>query len=92
MAGRGEKGLLVTTGTFTRSAREESSRDGAPPVELIDGDDLCYLLKEYELGVQTRVRQVEDVDIDPSFLSLRGNVGGGWLKVPEQGSRPCWNR
>ena len=33
MAGRGEKGLLVTTGSFTRSAREESSRDGAPPVE-----------------------------------------------------------
>ena len=68
MAGRGEKGLLVTTGTFTRSAREESSRDGAPPVELIDGDDLCDLLKEYELGVQTRIRQVEDVDLDPIFF------------------------
>ena len=68
MAGRGEKGLLVTTGTFTRSAREESSRDGALPVELIDGDDLCDLLKEYELGVQTRMRQVEDVGLDPSFF------------------------
>ena len=68
MAGRGEKGLLVTTGTFTRSAREESSRDGAPPVELIDGDDLCGLLKEYELGVRTRVRQVEDVELTPDFF------------------------
>ena len=69
MAGRGEKGLLVTTGTFTRSAREESSRDGAPPVELIDGDDLCGLLREYELGVRTRIRQVEDVSVDPDFFT-----------------------
>lgn len=66
MAGRGEKGLLVTTGTFTRRAREEASRDGAPPVELIDGDDLCDLLKEYELGVQTRM--VEKVDLNPDFF------------------------
>ena len=68
MAGRGEKGLLVTTGNFTRSAREESSRDGAPPVELIDGDDLCDLLKEYELGIQTRIRRVEDVELDLDFF------------------------
>ena len=68
MAGRGEKGLLVTTGTFTRSAREESSRDGAPPVELIDGDDLCDLLREYELGVRTQVRQVENVELTPDFF------------------------
>ena len=66
MAGRGEKGLLVTTGTFTRGAREEASRDGAPPVELIDGDDLCDLLKEYELGVQTQM--VEEVDLSPDFF------------------------
>ena len=69
MAGRGEKGLLVTTGNFTRSAREESSRDGAPPVELIDGDDLCGLLKEYDLGVQTRFRQVEDIELDLDFFT-----------------------
>ena len=68
MAGRGEKGLLVTTGTFTRSAREESNRDGAPPVELVDGEDLCDLLKEYELGVRTRIRQVEDVDLSLDFF------------------------
>lgn len=67
MVGRGEKGLLVTTGTFTRGAREEASRDGAPPVDLIDGDDLCDLLKEYELGIQTRM--VEEVDLNPDFFS-----------------------
>ena len=68
MAGRGEKGLLVTTGSFTRSAREESNRDGAPPVELIDGDDLCGLLKEYELGVRTQIRQVENIQLDPDLF------------------------
>lgn len=41
MSGRGEKGLLITTGTFTRDARAEAARDGAPPVELVDGDDLA---------------------------------------------------
>ncbi len=46
MAGRGEKGLLITTGTgsFTRDAQYEASREGALPVELIDGDRLCDLL------------------------------------------------
>ena len=69
MAGRGEKGLLVTTGTFTRGARTEASRDGAPPVELIDSSDLCDLLKEYELGVRTRIRQIEDVDIEAEVFA-----------------------
>ena len=61
MAGRGEKGLLITTASFTPSAREEANRDGAPPVDLVDGKELCDLLKEYELGVSTRIREVEDV-------------------------------
>jgi len=52
MAGRGDKGLLITTGTFTSEAKAEATRDGAPPVDLIDGHRLCYLLKEYELGVR----------------------------------------
>ena len=68
MAGRGEKGLLVTTGTFTRGARDEASPDGAPPVQLIDGEDLCGLLKEYDLGVTTRNRQIEDIEIDATWF------------------------
>jgi len=68
MAGRGEKGLLVTTGTFTRSARDEASRDGASPVQLIDGEDLCDLLKEHELGVVTRIRTIEDIEVDTSWF------------------------
>lgn len=68
MSGRGEKGLLITTGSFTRSAREEAARDGAPPVDLIDGDELCDLLKEYGLGVKVTERVIEDVTIEPEFF------------------------
>lgn len=69
MAGRGDKGLLITTGSFTSDAKAEATRDGAPPVDLIDGDRLCDLLKEYELGVRTQIRQVEAVTVDPTFFA-----------------------
>jgi restriction system protein len=68
MAGRGEKGLLITTGSFTRDAQAEASRDGAPPVELIDGDRLCDLLREYRLGVDVHQRLEEDVLVNPAFF------------------------
>lgn len=68
MSGRGEKGLLITTGTFTREAQAEASRDGAPPIELVSGSDLAQLLKEFGLGVETTVRTVEDVVVDASFF------------------------
>ena len=68
MAGRGEKGLLITTAAFAPGAEREARRDGAPPVELIDGSELCELLKRYELGVSTRLRQVEEVEIRSDFF------------------------
>ena len=69
MAGRGDKGLLITTGTFTADAKREATRDGAPPIDLIDGDRLCGLLKQYDLGVRTTTRTVEDVGIDAAFFA-----------------------
>lgn len=68
MSGRGEKGLLITTGSFTKSARDEATRDGAPPVELVDADALCELLKQYSLGVRTETRTIEDVLIVDDFF------------------------
>ncbi len=68
MTGRGDKGLLITTGTFTGDAKAEATRDGAPPVDLIDGQRLCDLLKEYELGVRTETRVVEDVSVEKDFF------------------------
>ncbi len=69
MAGRGDKGLLITTGTFTADAKSEATRDGAPPLDLIDGARLCELMKEYGLGVKTTQRTVEDVEVLPAFFS-----------------------
>lgn len=68
MQGRGEKGLLITSGRFTTDAQTEATRDGAPPVDLIDGEQLCDLLKDFGLGVTTTVRTVEDVTVDADFL------------------------
>lgn len=68
MAGRGEKGLLITTGAFTASARSEATRDGAAPVELVSGEALCDLLKEHRIGIRITERVVEDIDIEPAFF------------------------
>lgn len=60
MSGRGDRGILITTGTFTPSARSEANKPGAPPIDLIDGDELCDLLAEYEIGVRVEQRTVVD--------------------------------
>ena len=67
MVGRADKGLFITTGTFTRDAIREATRDGAPPIDLIDGDQLADKLKELGLGIKTEV--VEQVTIDEDWYS-----------------------
>lgn len=67
MMGRTDKGLIVTTGTFSPDARREATRDGAPPIDLIDGEALCEKLKDLSLGVQTRL--VEKVTVDPDWFA-----------------------
>lgn len=66
MQGRADKGLIITTGTFTPDARREATRDGAPAIDLIDGQALCQLLKDNRLGVS--VEMVEQVSIIPDFF------------------------
>lgn len=52
MSGRADKGIIITTGTFTAEARREATRDGAPPIELIDGEKLIDMLEKLELGLK----------------------------------------
>jgi restriction system protein len=66
MVGRADKGLFITTGTFTRDAIRESTRDGAPPLDLIDGDQLADKLKELNLGIETQL--VEQVQVDENWF------------------------
>ena len=68
MQGRADKGLIITTGTFTSEARKEATRDGAPAIDLIDGEALCQLLKEKKLGVHVVPVVTEKVAIDASFF------------------------
>ena len=67
MQGRADKGLVITTGTFTREAVKEATRDGAPPIDLIDGEMLCDKLKELKLGVETKL--IESVDIKNEWFN-----------------------
>lgn len=68
MQGRCDKGLFITTGTFSPDARREATRDGAPTIDLIDGEALCDLLKSLKLGVS--VELVEQVAIDDGWFGL----------------------
>lgn len=71
MVGRADKGLLITTGTFTQDAIREATRDGAPAIDLIDGDQLLEKLKELGLGINTKKVEIEQVIVNTDwFLNL----------------------
>lgn len=66
MMGRTDKGLIITTGTFSPDARREATRDGAPPIDLIDGESLCDKLKDLSLGVETLV--IKKIVVIPNWF------------------------
>lgn len=65
LQGRADKGIILTTGSFTADARREAIRDGAPPIELVDGDKLVALFEQLELGVKPR----KAYDVDEGFFT-----------------------
>lgn len=65
MSGRADKGIIITTGTFTAEAKREATRDGAPPIELIDGEKLIDMLEKLELGL----RAVTTFEVEHSFFN-----------------------
>jgi restriction system protein len=67
MVGRADKGLFITTGTFTPAAVKEATRDGAPPIDLIDGEEFAEQLKELGLGVIKEM--VETVKVDEKWFA-----------------------
>lgn len=67
MVGRADKGLLITTGNFTKDAIREATRDGAPAIDLIDGDLLIDRLRELELGITTK--QVTHIFVDETWFA-----------------------
>jgi restriction system protein len=67
MVGRADKGLFITTGTFTSAAVKEATRDGAPPIDLVDGEELAEKLKELQLGLHTEM--IEKVTINKDWFA-----------------------
>lgn len=67
MIGRADRGLVITTGTFSRDARAEATRDGAPPIDLVDGEQLLDKLRELRLGVG--VKMIEEVTVLPEWFT-----------------------
>ena len=68
MVGRADKGIILTTGTFTREAKAEALRDGAPPLDLIDGAEFVQMLKFYQLGITVKEKVVEEVTVASSWF------------------------
>jgi restriction system protein len=64
MQGRAEKGLFITTGRFSKEAKSEATRDGVPPIELIDGYKLVELCESHNLGLKQKLTY----DIDEDFF------------------------
>ena len=62
--GRVDKGIILTTGTFTPDARKEASRDGAPPIELVDGGKIIDLFEQLRLGLNER----KTYEVDEKFF------------------------
>jgi len=64
MMGRADKGIILTTGTFTSDAKKEAVRDGVPPIELVDGEKLLDMFETLELGLKPR----KAYEIDEKFF------------------------
>lgn len=60
-----EKGVLITTGAFTRAAREEASSEGKRLIDLMDGEELIDKLAEYGIGLN----EVKSYEIDEDYFN-----------------------
>jgi restriction system protein len=92
MIGRSDKGLFITTGSFSRDALREATRDGAPPIDLLDGDQLAEKLRELQLGI--KVEKVEKVSVESEWfktISIHSDWTSG-MTSPGPVARACNNR
>ena len=67
MMGRADKGIIMTTGTFTKDAKQEAIRDGVPPIELVNGEKLLDMFEQLELGLTPVTTYEIDLDFFEEF-------------------------
>ncbi len=72
MAGRTDKGIVLTTGYFTSEAKREATRDGVSPIELVDGEAIVRIMEKYELGLTPKT--IYELD-DEFFVAFDGGSG-----------------
>lgn len=60
-----EKGLFVTTGTFSSAAKDEAANIGKQQIDIIDGEDFIDMLAEYSIGL----KEVKDYEIDEEYFA-----------------------
>jgi restriction system protein len=68
--GRAEKGMIITTGTFSGDAKHEATREGVIPIELIDGEKLVELFEQVELGVKAKTAYEIDYKFFEEFYEI----------------------
>lgn len=73
MLGRAEKGIIITTEIFSEEARKEASRDGVPPVELIDGEKLVHLFEKVQLGVTPKTIYEVNLEFFEPYFNMAPN-------------------
>lgn len=59
-----EKGVFITTGSFSKQAIEEASNPGKQQIDLINGEDFISKLAELGIGV----KEIKDYEIDEEFF------------------------
>lgn len=60
-----EKALFITTGSFSKPAKEEAMTPGKIQIDLIDGEEFINRLAEFRIGV----KPVTDYEIDEDYFN-----------------------
>lgn len=74
MIGRAEKGIIMTTGSFSSDAIKEANREGAPKIELVDGTKLVEMFKKVELGMKQKIVYEVDLPFFEPFIEHLGKA------------------
>lgn len=77
MIGRAEKGIIMTTGSFSSDSIKEANREGAPKIELVDGEKLVEMFKKVELGMKPKVIYEVDLPFFEPFIGEQSEKKSG---------------
>lgn len=58
MEDRTRKGIILTTGSFSRQAKRQAKIKGKVPIDLIDGNSLIHRLKDKQLRISIETGEV----------------------------------